>query len=71
MLSVTLRVFNGEKMLIACNRELGIVTQGKDWNNLMKNIRDVIEAYFDITSSDIVKINLEIENGPLKSTATR
>ncbi|BAI61776.1 conserved hypothetical protein [Methanocella paludicola SANAE] len=60
-LSVTLRVFKGEKMLVASNRELGIVTQGKDWNNLMKNIRDVIETYFDIPSADIVKINLEID----------
>ena len=60
-LSVSLRVFKGEKMLVACNRELGIVTQGKDWNSLMKNIRDVIETYFDIPSADIVKINLEID----------
>lgn len=60
-LSVTLRVFKGEKMLVASNRDLGIVTQGKDWNNLMKNIRDVIETYFDIPSADIVKINLEID----------
>ncbi len=60
-LSVTLRVFKGEKMLVASNRELGIVTQGKDWNTLMKNIRDVIETYFDIPSADIVKINLEID----------
>jgi predicted RNase H-like HicB family nuclease len=61
MLSVTLRVFKGEKMLVASNGELGIVTQGKDWNSLMKNIRDVIETYFDIPSADSVKINLEID----------
>jgi predicted RNase H-like HicB family nuclease len=61
MISVTLRIFKGEKMLVASNRELGIVTQGKDWNTLMDNIRDVIETYFDIPSADIVKINLEID----------
>jgi|GEM_PF-4655917 len=61
MLSVTLHISKGEKMLVACNRELGIVTQGKDWNALMKNIRDVIETYFDIPSADSVKINLEID----------
>ncbi|CAJ35099.1 hypothetical protein [Methanocella arvoryzae] len=61
MLSVTLRVHQGEKMLVASNRELGIVTQGKNWNILMKNIRDVIETYFDIPSADAVKILLEID----------
>ena len=61
MLSVTLRVHKGEKMLVASNRELGIVTQGKNWNVLMKNIRDVIETYFDIPSADSVKICLEID----------
>lgn len=61
MLSVTLRVHKGEKMLVASNRELGIVTQGKNWNSLMKNIRDVIETYFDIPSADSVKICLEID----------
>jgi predicted RNase H-like HicB family nuclease len=61
MLSVTLRVHKGEKMLVASNRELGIVTQGKNWNALMKNIKDVIEAYFDIPSADSVKICLEID----------
>ena len=67
MLSVTLRVHKGEKMLVACNRELGIVTQGKNWNSLMKNIRDVIKTYCDIPSADSVKIFLEIDpkvNGP-------
>jgi predicted RNase H-like HicB family nuclease len=61
VISITLRIFKGEKMLVASNRELGIVTQGKDWNTLMDNIRDVIETYFDIPSADIVKINLEID----------
>jgi predicted RNase H-like HicB family nuclease len=61
ILSVTLRVHKGEKMLVASNRELGIVTQGKNWNALMKNIKDVIETYFDIPSADSVKIFLEID----------
>lgn len=61
MLSVTLRIFKGEKLLVASNRELGIVTQGKDWNDLMKNIRDVIETYFDVPSADTVKISLVID----------
>jgi predicted RNase H-like HicB family nuclease len=61
LLSVTLSVHKGEKMLVASNRELGIVTQGKNWNTLMKNIKDVIEAYFDIPSADTVKIYLEID----------
>jgi len=61
MLEVSLKVFKGEKMLVASNRELGIFTEGRNWNVLMKNIREVIEAYFDIPSADIVKINLEID----------
>ncbi len=61
MLEVNLRVFKGEKMLIASNREMGIFTEGKNWNALMKNIREVIELYFDIPSADVVKINLEID----------
>ena len=61
MLSVTLRVQKGEKMLVASNRELGIVTEGKNWDVLMKNIRDVIETYFDIPSADAVKSCLEID----------
>lgn len=60
MIEVSLRVLRDDKMLIASNRELGIVTQGKNWNALMKNIKEVIECYFDIPSADIVKINLEI-----------
>ena len=62
MLSVTLRVHKGEKMLVASNRQLGIVTQGKNWNALMKYIRDVIETYFDIPSAIAVKIRLELES---------
>jgi hypothetical protein len=61
MLSVTLRVRRGEKMLVASNRELGIVTQGKNWDSLMKNIHDVLETYFNIPSADSVKICLEID----------
>ena len=49
------------KMLVASNREPGIFTEGRNWNVLMKNIREVIEAYFDIPSAGIVKINLEID----------
>ena len=63
MLSVTLRIHKGEKMLVACSRDMGIVTQGKNWNVLMKNIRDVVETYFDIPSTEAVKLCLEI--GPI------
>jgi predicted RNase H-like HicB family nuclease len=60
-LEVKLRVFKGEKMLCASNEELGIFTQGKSWNSLMKNIRDVIECYFNIPSADAVRIKLDID----------
>ena len=60
-LEVRLRVFKGEKMLCASNEELGIFTQGKSWNSLMKNIRDAIECYFDIPSADAVRIKLDID----------
>ncbi|WP_424357103.1 hypothetical protein [Methanocella sp. MCL-LM] len=63
MLSVTLRIHKGEKMLVASNRELGIVTQGKNWNVLMNNIGDVVKTYFNIPSTETVKICLEI--GPI------
>lgn len=43
-LEVKLRVFKGEKMLCASNEEPGIFPQGRSWNSLMKNIREVIEA---------------------------
>jgi len=46
MLEVSLKVFKGEKMLVASNRELGIFTEGRNWNVLMKNIREVIEGLF-------------------------
>lgn len=61
MLKVKLRVFKGEKMLCASNEELGIFTQGKSWNSLMKNIREVIEGYFDVPSADAVRIMLDID----------
>jgi predicted RNase H-like HicB family nuclease len=48
-------------MLVACNNELGIITQGKDWDSLMENIRDVIETYYNIPSADIARIILDIE----------
>ena len=60
-LEVRLRVFKGEKMLCASNEKLGIFTQGKSWNSLMKNIREVIECYFDIPSADAVRIMLDID----------
>jgi hypothetical protein len=60
-LEVDLKVFKGEKMLIASNREMGIFTEGKNWNALMKNIREVIELYFDIPSADVVRIKLLID----------
>jgi hypothetical protein len=58
---VNLKVSKGKKYLIATNVEMGIFTEGKNWNSLMKNIREVIEAYFNIPSADIVKINLQID----------
>ena len=61
MLEVSFRVFKGEKKLCASNREMGIFTEGKSWNDLMKNIRDVIELYYDVPSADAVKINLQID----------
>lgn len=61
MLEVSLKVFKGEKNLCASNREMGIFTEGKNWNDLMKNIRDVIELYYDIPSADAVKINIQID----------
>ena len=61
MVSVTLQVYTGEKMLIARNEELGIVTQGKDWNDLMKNIRDIVVTYFNVKSANSVRILLDIE----------
>lgn len=60
MLEVNLKVTKGEKYLIASNKEMGIFTQGKNWNALMKNIKEAVELYFDIPSADVVKINLEI-----------
>lgn len=56
MVSVTLRVRKGEKMLVASNRDFGIVTQGKNWDDLMKNIRDAVETYFEISSADPARI---------------
>ena len=58
---IRLRVFKGEKMLCAINEDLGIFTQGKSWNSLMKNIREAIECYFDIPSADAVRIMLDID----------
>lgn len=63
MVSVILHVRKGEKMLVAGNRDLGIVTQGRDWDDLMKNVRDAIETYFDIPSADAARITLEIKPG--------
>ena len=58
---VNLKVSRGKKYLIATNIEMGIFTEGKSWNALMKNIREVIEAYYNIPSADVVKINLQID----------
>jgi len=63
MVSIILRVRKGEKMLVAGNRDLSIVTQGKDWDDLMKNIRNAVETYFDISSADVARITLDIEPG--------
>jgi hypothetical protein len=60
-LEVRQRVFKGEKMLCASSEELGIFTQGKSWNSLMKNIREAIEYFYDIPSANVVRIKLDID----------
>lgn len=61
MKEVNLKVSRGKKYLVAMNKEMGIFTEGENWDILMKNIKEVIEAYFNIPSADAVKINLQID----------
>jgi len=63
-LEVKLRVIKGEKMLCASNEELGIFTQSKSWNSLMKNIREAIESYFDIYAGHRYRSDQQCRNCP-------
>lgn len=58
MLDVKLRVFKGEKCLCAAGVGVGIFTQAKSWNKLIKNIHEAIMCHYDLPSVEGVRITL-------------
>ena len=61
MIEVKLKIFESEGYLCASGVGVGIYTYAKNWNKLMKNIHEAVEAYFDIPSYTEARIILDIE----------
>ncbi len=52
-MEVRIRIYKGEKYLCAEGIDHGIFTQGKNWDELMYNITEATECYFDVSIKDI------------------
>lgn len=55
-MEVKIRIYRGEKYLCAEGIDYDIFTQGKNWDELMHNIIEAIESYFDISAKDFTII---------------
>jgi hypothetical protein len=68
-MEVRIKVYRGEKYLCAEGVEHDIFTQGKNFDELMKNIIEAIEAYFDINIKEVTIIT-EYRPGTFAETAS-
>lgn len=68
-MEVKIRVYRGEKYLCAEGVDADIFTQGKNLDELMKNIVEAIEAYYDISIKDVT-ILTEYRAGTFAETAS-
>jgi len=55
-MEVKIKIYRGEKYLCAEGVDHDIFTQGKNWDELMHNIIEAIECYFDVAIKDITII---------------
>lgn len=63
-----IKVFKSGKFFVASGVDIPVVTQGKTWNELTKNIKEVVELYLDgedldkleIASDPSILINYEV-----------
>jgi hypothetical protein len=60
MIEVKFKIYRDEGYLIASGINYDIFTQGKNWNELMKNILDAVECHFD-EPRDQIKITTEYQ----------
>jgi hypothetical protein len=61
MIEVKFKIYEDEGYLIASGINYDIFTQGKNWNELMKNIFDAIECHFDEPLRGQVKVTTEYQ----------
>jgi hypothetical protein len=68
-MEVKILVYRGEKYLCAEGVDADIFTQGKNLDELMKNIVEAIEAYYDVSIKDVT-ILTEYRAGTFAETAS-
>ncbi|MCD1296010.1 HicB family protein [Methanocella sp. CWC-04] len=68
-MEVRIRVYRGEKYLCAEGMDADIFTQGKNLEELMHNIIEAIECYYDVSIKDVTIIT-EYKAGTFAETAS-
>jgi hypothetical protein len=68
-MEVRIRVYRGEKFYCAEGMDADIFTQGKNLDELMKNIVEAIECYYDVPIKDVT-ILTEYRAGTFAETAS-
>lgn len=46
-MKLTVKIWKGEKYYVATVKELGVVTQGKTYNEAKKNLKEAIESHLE------------------------
>ncbi len=61
MIEVKFKIYKDDGYLIASGINYDIFTQGKTWDELMKNILDAIECHFDEPLHGQIKVTTEYQ----------
>lgn len=61
MIEVKFRIFKDEEYLCASGLTHDIFTQGKTWDDLMKNILEAIECHFEDSVKGQIKVTTEYQ----------
>lgn len=67
---INISIYKGDKYLVAEGMNIPIVTQGKNYDELMDNLKEAIELFFededlskyDLDSNPVVIANIELNN---------
>lgn len=69
IMEIRIKVYRGEKYLCAEGVDYDIFTQGKNLDELMKNIIEAIESFFDVNIKDVTIVT-EYKAGTFAQTAS-